>query len=422
MITMILGLPRQGKSLTATRRVLHELASGKVVVTNLPLEPGAVLEWVEEHGGEAAALRARERLVIAPNEEMRECYRIRGLDVGMPKDAVGMRKGERWEEQRLDQCWRYPGGKPWLMSRTELEILEAEGRAERVPVPPVVYVADECHLIWPSRSWQTLPEGVGYWMTQHGHLGDQVVMVTQLRKRVDVSLRDLVDEYVTLKNFTNRTRLGFRLPNVFLWRRFEEPPDALGASPVEVGTFRLDVEGVKECYSTVGGVGIDPSTGQADKVKEKRGTSWMVAAAIGVVVLCCMGAVPWAFGKMSGALLRTTLNGVAGQMASPKKVKDENLTVDKKVKDENFSLDKKVKAENLSLDKKVKDENLILDRKVKPKLRAAMPVNGRWRMIVEREKESYVLVEGEPDVGKIERTEDGGVWAVEWQGERVTWR
>lgn len=426
MVTMLLGLPGNGKSLTACRRLLHALGHGRTVVTNLPLNAGECADYIEKHFGFEAARTIGERLVVVDSTEMKEVFRIRGPGCGMPE-------GENWKsgERRLDRCYQFEDStaRPWKMSKEECEaVLRSDPPgAKLVKTPPTEYYLDEVQNVWPARGWQELSAGMPYWLSQHRHLGDNVCLVTQREMQVDRIIRGLTQEFLTLTNFNGRRRWGMRLPGWFAWSRWEEPPGGLGARPVEAGAFRLDVEGVAKCYSTVGGMGIDPSTGSADIVKAKRGFSWMWAVGAIVIVMILASFVPTLIGRAVGGVLLGASSGVAAAVKKPveTKVKDETSTL----KDEISTFSKKVKDENSTakdeistFGKKVKDENSTLEKKVKARIKGAFPLEGGWRIVVERDGESFLLCTGEPDVGAVELRKNGELWAVYWQEERVTWR
>lgn len=410
---MLVGLPGNGKSLTATKRILEALADGKRVVTNVPLDVERCEAYIEKRHGFAAATRVRELLVLVEQGEMREVFRVRGPGCGIPE-------GQNWkgDQRRLDRSVQFNdrGVRPWNMSAADCEQAVVAGEAVWVTTPAVEYYLDEVQNIWPARGWQDLSPGVPFWLSQHRHLGDNVCLITQREMQVDRLVRGLVQDYYNLINFSGRRRLGIRLPNLFGWARFEEPPGSMGAKPVEYGQFRLDVDGVAGCYSTVGGMGIDPATGKADTVRRHKGVPWPVFAVVIIGAIVFLGYAP----QMVGKALAHVLMG--GQRAAFEAMKQTNSPLP-------VSAAAVVKAEpEVSReivrppDKEPTAYELEVRRAKRPRLTAAMPVNGRWRMVVQRERESYVLVEGEPDVGKIEHAEDGSVWAVEWQGERVTWR
>src|SRR6185503_9585554 len=78
-----------------------------------------------------------------------------------------------------------------------------------------VYVIDECQNFWPSRSYQTTPKGLPFYLTQHRHVGDDCVFITQKETQVEKVVRNLVAEFWVFKNIGLRRRLGFRLPGMF---------------------------------------------------------------------------------------------------------------------------------------------------------------------------------------------------------------
>ena len=102
--------------------------------------------------------------------------------------------------------------------------------------------------------------------------------------------------------------LGFRLPAVFGYSRYNEPPSAQGSQYNAVGTFRLDVQGLAQCYRTADGVGVGGPTMAADTKGRKVGVSWRWAVLLVVLVVSVWALAPGVlanviyrfFGKVAG--------------------------------------------------------------------------------------------------------------------------
>jgi zona occludens toxin (predicted ATPase) len=79
-IHVILGKPGSGKSLYATSRVLDELVNGsRNVVTNLPLHPGRLNEYIQQKHPQLDA-RLVQRLRILTDDEIKSFWDFRGPD------------------------------------------------------------------------------------------------------------------------------------------------------------------------------------------------------------------------------------------------------------------------------------------------------------------------------------------------------
>lgn len=174
MISLVVGAPGAGKSYYAVRKVSEALQAGRVVATNVALEPA----WPERVAGSnpvryvmpgrrrRLADRYRNRLVVS--DDLSELFSIRLRGAG-------------------------------------------EGRG--------VMVLDEAHNWMNSRAWrdQDRMEIVRFF-TQHRKLGWDVYLITQDELNIDRQVRSLFEYLIRLRNLRNVKLFGLRVVpiNLFL--------------------------------------------------------------------------------------------------------------------------------------------------------------------------------------------------------------
>jgi len=295
---MYLGLPGDGKSMSGVRKVESVLSQGnRYVITNLPLELGELQSYLcRTYGRDFDCMR---RVVLLTAEQVRKFWLIRAngwrlLDIPDQKWAQNvfpsLQRVYRWKETSQPVSERMA-----LEEADEQGCLQlcAEGQVEKGDLGELclsaVYIIDECQNFWPARSYQTTPKGLPFYLTQHRHVGDDCVFITQRESQVEKVVRNLVAEYYVFKNIGARRRLGFRLPGRFGYTCFAESPSAVGSLYQSMGTFRMDVEGLAKCYRTADGVGVGGPTMDADTKHKPTGISWKWAVA-GLLLLVGLAA------------------------------------------------------------------------------------------------------------------------------------
>jgi len=310
-VSLYLGLPGDGKSMSGVRKVVSVLTQGsRYVITNLPLELGELQSYLQrEHGSDFDCMR---RVVLLSESQVRKYWLIRGdnwrlLDI--PEEAwaknqfPSLQRVFRW--RRTDSVVeREP-----LETYTEAAVkaLIESGDVEQGDLGKLrlgtVYVIDECQNFWPARSYQTTPKGLPFYLTQHRHIGDDCVFITQKETQVEKVVRNLVAEFWVFKNIGMRRRLGFRLPGMFGYTCYTEPPSAVGAIYQSVGTFRMDTEGLAACYRTADGVGVGGPTMEADTKQKKQGLSWKWAIGVLLVLVVVAALMPGLLAKVLSKVL-----------------------------------------------------------------------------------------------------------------------
>jgi len=293
---MYLGLPGDGKSMSGVRRVVTELLEGeRDIITNLPLEVGELESYIRaQPGGES--VNVRDRIFDLEEAEVRKFWLKRGHGWWLRDiEEADYKKNIR---PNLKTVYRYRHGPAGVERKAicevgagELEELVRSGEVETGPVPGAVYVIDESQNFWPARSWQQTPSGLMFYLSQHRHVGDDCIFITQTESQVEKTVRNLVAEYWVFRDMSKRRKWGFRLPGRFTWSLFGEPPSALGANMQAFGSFSLDKSGLASCYRTADGVGVGGPMAKADMGRKKAGVHWawfvvlMVAVAVGVVLV-----------------------------------------------------------------------------------------------------------------------------------------
>jgi len=256
-IHFISGKPGGGKSLYGMRLILDELFYGtRHIITNVPLDLPALNAYVAKESGD------------------------RVIDV----------VGRVWvlDDDQTGEFWTYrPGVRIPRLSKTEWESGSLPSY-KGVQDSGVFYVIDEVHNFFGSRQWALTGRDVLFYLSQHRKLGDTVLCITQAIENVDKQFRSVTQDFTFIRNLS-KERLGmFRLPGIFMRRTYNSPPSA-NSTPMESGTFMLDVTGVAACYNSAAGVGIHGR--MADKQERKKGIHW--AYAVGVVIALIVIVANW---------------------------------------------------------------------------------------------------------------------------------
>lgn len=341
-VSLYLGLPGDGKSMSGMRRLETVLTTTQNwVVTNLPVEIGELQFYLRERYGGRDFDCAR-RVVLLEQRQVRKFWLIRGdgwrlVDI---EDSA-------WAQNQfpsLQKVYRYkPDTSGRDVRRTPIEELTPAGVARLVEAGEVEegdlgalelgsdYEIDEAQNFWPARSFQTTPRGLLFYMSQHRHVGgkvtnDNLTFITQKESQLEKVIRSLVMEFWVFRNMGQRRRLGFRLPGLFGYACYNDPPSSVGAQYQGIGTFRMDVEGLAKCYRTADGVGVGGPTMAGDAGKKKPGRSWVWAVVIFLVLLAAAIAAPGVITKLVATVLgRSTkvaavkaTNAVAGVQAVPR--------------------------------------------------------------------------------------------------------
>lgn len=255
-IHFISGKPGGGKTLYAVRLIVDELVKGRrPVVTNVSLKLGALSKyWQDKYPGSYDRTFCRQplagtvvehisdRVRVITDEDLSFFYTFRGNGITLARPG---------KDDDIPKLKRIFAG---------------------VNDIGVFYVLDEVHIAFNSRAWAETGKGVLFYLSQHRKLSDDVICITQNVKNVDRQFRSVAQDYTYLKNLSKIKWGMFRPPAYFVRSTYFEPATPT-STPLGVGQFRLDLEGLAACYDTAAGVGINGLSG-ADSGERKTGIPW----------------------------------------------------------------------------------------------------------------------------------------------------
>lgn len=233
------------------RLILDELLYGtRPIITNLPIKLGELNKFVQDLAGE--------RVV----------------------DVVGRIRLLTDEETGHFWSYRFTGRPVKVLTKMEWSQGLLPSYAD-VKDHGVMYVIDEVHNYFGARQWAETGRDVLFYLSQHRHLGDTVVCITQAITNVDKQFRSVAQDFTVIKNMS-KVKMGlFRMPYVFLRTTYPTPPTSDTVKATETATFRLDVTGLAACYDTSIGVGIHARG--ADLKERRKGVPWQ-AGIVGLLL------------------------------------------------------------------------------------------------------------------------------------------
>jgi len=253
-IHFISGKPGGGKSLYGVKLIVEELLHGsRSIFTNLPLKIPELNEYLQREYPDfkvAASGYICDRLRVLDDAETAEFWTFRpgGVRIGR------LTKGQ-WNAGELPS---YAG-------------VEDGG---------CMYVIDEVHNYFGARQWAETGRDVLFYLSQHRKLGDTVVCITQAVGNVDKQFRSVTQDFTFVRNLAKERYGAFRLPAMFVRKTYLSPPTDT-STPMETGTFRLDVRGLAACYDSAVGVGIHGRDG--DSKERNRGRNPLIL--LGTIVV-----------------------------------------------------------------------------------------------------------------------------------------
>jgi len=312
-VSLYLGLPGDGKSMAGMRKVVDWLCTTDgYVVTNLPIEMGELQSYLRErHGKDVDCLR---RVILLGQEQVRKFWLIRGD--GWRLIDIEERDYSNNQYPSLQRVYRWrPGvGSPEPCEGLHLAEVEPhlqDGTMEEGDLGTLklacLYVIDESQNFWPARSFQTTPKGLLFYLSQHRHCGDECVFITQKEAQVEKTVRNLVLEFWVYRNLGQRRRMGFKLPGLFGYACYDQPPSTQGAQFIGCGTFKMDTAGLANCYRTADGVGVGGPSMVADVGRRRGGLSWRwVAVPLVLILLAAYFGPGWLVGGIRSAVMRAT--------------------------------------------------------------------------------------------------------------------
>lgn len=267
---LIVGLPRHGKSYMATVHCKVELVDGtRYVVTNLPLDVKKLGQIIEEVYGVTVEPQMWDRLRILTEEETAEFW-------------LYDPEGEINQGVELIKVTQRPWRQKKLKEREGVMVPDFSHR-QRPDYPGVLYIIDEAHLFFDAHHWQEIGNDLSYFVSQHGHMRTDILLVTQHPAKLAKRLKLDLEEWTIVENL-GRKKLwgGVTVPGWFQRATYAGKPDDPNPGEPEIGRFRLDKR-LADCYSTSAGVGL---SGRVDTQETKRGkhwSKWLVTVGAGAV-------------------------------------------------------------------------------------------------------------------------------------------
>jgi hypothetical protein len=262
-IHFISGKPGSGKSLYGVHLLLKEITQGnRNVVTNLPLHPGRLNEYLQERW---------------PNRDFRLLQRLTILT-----------------EDEARKFWLHRGD-------------------QTTPIG-VMYQLDELHLFFNARDWMATGRDCLHYLSQHRKLGDIVIAITQSVPNVDKQFRSVAEDFTVLRNEYTAKFGPFRGRGRFVRKTYlSEPTGGSSQEPFENASFTLDAKGIASCYDTAQGIGIHGNA--ADKGRRASGWSiwWTIPLGIGLASLA--GIIPWFMAKGAAAIVAPDKPGAGAKVA-----------------------------------------------------------------------------------------------------------
>jgi hypothetical protein len=155
----------------------------------------------------------------------------------------------------------------------------------------VLYVIDEVHEFFNARRWADTGEDALHYLSQHRKLGDDVICITQSIGNVDKQFRSVAQDFTYVRNHGKESLplLGGLIRSLPLFARqtYLEPyTGAPGQRPMEIRTFKLNVEGLASCYQTAAGVGLLGRGADIGERKKGLNPIWLAVIAALFVFGC----------------------------------------------------------------------------------------------------------------------------------------
>jgi hypothetical protein len=349
-IFYICGKPRGGKSFQAVKAICLELAdknSTRFIVTNLPLKFDDYEREYTVFPSAWATWRWRFRVILRllslgkydageppkPEKKTRIARGLKSWCADHAPHVISLREririlgddetGEFW---LYEPGWSFDGRKTIKLNRrgSEIDVPDFSYKDGSVRGdanngnPGTLYVIDEIHLFFPSRAWQKTGDDATFFLSQHGKLKCDVIMVTQHPEQCDKALRRLAQEYMTVRNLSREPVLGFRIGNFFRINRMLNSPQSPNPAVFDSQFVTMDFRTYGDLYDTSAGVGV---AGSLVPNVETRGRSllWLLVpiGIIGYVALhpgFLVKGVSWVTNKMFHSMSGSVLNSMGATL------------------------------------------------------------------------------------------------------------
>lgn len=227
MIKAIIGKPGAGKSYVSMSIIEEELRLTKrVIVTNVDVKVGAFADYLQKKYSDTFNLGSR--LIKIDHESLRRFWELR--------------------EDAKDETGKKIGG--------------------------CCFVLDEVHRYFNARLWAENGRDKGKacldYLSAHRHYGDDVYYMTQNTHFLDKNFIRTTQDFTQLRNYGKERWGWFRGPGRFRGQVFLLPPDSSQINPIYTYGFKLDMDGLANCYNT-DALDANPGQGPADKGQRAKG-------------------------------------------------------------------------------------------------------------------------------------------------------
>lgn len=240
----IFGNKGGGKSYLSAKWMVEELRSGtRDVVTNLAVDMKGLAAYLETRCPECKGDEWK-RVTLLEKEQLKEWYKFRGR--GLKLDDASDEDGRKWGLLDWTPCAGRNG---------------------------VLYLIDEAHIMFNSRSWQDTGRSVLAYLSQSRKLGDEVILISQKPEQVDKQMRGQVDEWVHVVNFAALKFMAmFNLPKRIVWTSYSQLPAGIRKEPAQGrGVLKVEKHGIGSVYDTNAGVGIKGDGGKQGTAPKRKG-------------------------------------------------------------------------------------------------------------------------------------------------------
>jgi hypothetical protein len=302
----VCGKVGAGKSYRGVVSIVDQLLhDDRLIVTNLPLNLGALADFLAKRHPERNICLLDHRRPARPGEEpdgdgmVFEPSRVRMLDEGELAEFYRIRhqasdkvpRIEREKGNRNPVCLDFS---QWLKGG------KFSGRG-------VIYHLDELQLFYNVRKYAEAPDEFPFYLSQHRKLGDDIYVYTQQPQNVDKMFRSFTQEFIYVVNIGKKRVGPFAAPKIFRFAAYPEPfTGQVGQVCQYSGYFRMDYE-LAATYNTAAGIGIEAA--KADVGSKVKGLDWRLLLLLPVMVALCFVGFRW-FG---GLWVRSVLPGVKKQ-------------------------------------------------------------------------------------------------------------
>lgn len=330
-VHFVSGKPGGGKSLFGTSRIVTELqTTQRRICANIPLDMGRLREYLLKIGGRDCGVMGRVK-VMTPAETA-QFWLHYGPNDGPMSHTFEFETGRKGEnDAKLKHLTFRERFRAAAVEANTRALMMKEAVIINRPMIPmedlfqdrlceavrdwlrpnwsggVLYVIDEAHEFFNARKFSTLGADALHYLSQHRHLGDDVMFITQHVLNVDSQLRRVAQDFSYIRNLKKVKMPGtfglVKAPAIFVRSTYlEEHTPGSFQEPIEVRTFTLDREGLASCYRTADGVGIE-GAGAADTNEKSKGAPWwtipaVVAAVIVAGIVALSGVKAYAVSKV----------------------------------------------------------------------------------------------------------------------------